>query len=87
MLHSVPSVRTTSATVFVLLLSSGFPPLGCFVLLVMQTVTLRQGARHLKGTYKDEFLTYIFGIFRAHMGPARALEEREKFKKTRPFVK
>ena len=49
---------------------------------------LRQGARHLKGTYKGDLFTYSFGFFGplwAHMGPARALEEREKFKKSAPF--
>ena len=52
---------------------------------------LRQGARHLKGTYKGEMFTYFFKAFRTHMGPARALEEsvgpdraleeREEYKK------
>ena len=40
---------------------------------------LRQGARHLKGTYKGNFLYLFVGFFRAlmgHMGPARALEEQ-----------
>ena len=45
---------------------------------------LRQGARALKGTYKEHLFMY-FGIFFgpvwALMGPARALEEQEKFNK------
>ena len=51
---------------------------------------LRQGARHLKGTYKGDFFTYyfiFFGPIWAHMGPALALEEREKFNKNAPFFK
>ena len=34
--------------------------------------SLKQGARHLKGTYKGELFTYFFGFFGpiwAHMGP------------------
>ena len=55
--------------------------------------SLRQGARPLKGTYKGDLFTYLlrfFGYIWAHqgpygpiwarMGPARALEEREKFR-------
>ena len=61
--------------------------------------SLRQGARHHKGTYKGEFFTYLFGFFgsiwahkgpygpmEARMGPARALEERERLKKKHTFL-
>ena len=56
--------------------------------------SLRQGARPLKGTYKGDFLLNSsgpYGLIRAHMGPygpiwarmgtARALEEREEFRR------
>ena len=60
--------------------------------------SLRQGAKHLKGTYEGKLFMYFLGFFGsiwahegkyepiwARMGPARALEERESSEKNAPF--
>ena len=48
----------------------------------------KQGARHLKGTYKGDFFMHLLGCFgsiwahKGPYGPCRGLEEREKFNKS-----